>query len=284
MNTKSFGLVLVLFQYCVFVEVLCANDYDVIGQNVTKEELLGVLNEFGYVDYEIITDQEKAGVSDLLDLLHDNQPRDYDYKISDGDGFLEEASESTEQRELLYPDIDYEEIEQIYAGEDLVKEEGDLHEDESYTERVHEEEKTNKVVVPVIVEYEYEIIETKDLIEIVSDGEDTDLDYQEDENYKRYVKKAFDTSVQFESIYQEQRIFNIILLSGVSLICLIVIFGLVSLAISIFAKANRHSPVISDGQVRLVKADGIIKSYAKIPVEVKNMLPSHVAYKQLYDV
>ena len=34
----------------------------------------------------------------------------------------------------------------------------------------------------------------------------------------------------------------------------------------------------------MVKTGGILKSYAKIPVEVKNMLPSNVAYKQLYDV
>ena len=33
-----------------------------------------------------------------------------------------------------------------------------------------------------------------------------------------------------------------------------------------------------------IKSDGIVKSYAKIPVEIKNMAPSNIAYKPLYDV
>ena len=33
-----------------------------------------------------------------------------------------------------------------------------------------------------------------------------------------------------------------------------------------------------------IKSDGIVKSYAKIPVEIKNMIPSNIAYKPLYDV
>ena len=36
-------------------------------------------------------------------------------------------------------------------------------------------------------------------------------------------------------------------------------------------------------QLRL-GSSGIVRSYAKIPVEIKNMLPSNVAYQQLYDV
>ena len=36
-------------------------------------------------------------------------------------------------------------------------------------------------------------------------------------------------------------------------------------------------------QVKL-KNSGIVKSYAKVPVEIKNMFPSNVAYKQLYEV
>ena len=33
-----------------------------------------------------------------------------------------------------------------------------------------------------------------------------------------------------------------------------------------------------------IGGSGIVRSYAKIPVEIKNMLPSNVAYQQLYDV
>merc|ERR1712013_483985 len=72
------------------------------------------------------------------------------------------------------------------------------------------------------VDYEY--------LDIFGNDADTQLDYQEDQNYKMFVQKALDSSVKFENIYEEQRMFNIILLSGISLICFIVMFGLISLA------------------------------------------------------
>merc|ERR1719315_524803 len=96
---------------------------------------------------------------------------------------------------------------------------------------------------------------------------------------KMFVQKALDSSVKFENIYQEQRIFNIILLSGISLICLIVMFGLISLAISMFSRLHPNNPTRPDRNVKLVKTEGIVKSYAKLPVEMKNILPSNVAYK-----
>ena len=36
-------------------------------------------------------------------------------------------------------------------------------------------------------------------------------------------------------------------------------------------------------QIKL-KNSGIVRSYAKVPVEIKNMLSSNVAYKPLYEV
>ena len=36
-------------------------------------------------------------------------------------------------------------------------------------------------------------------------------------------------------------------------------------------------------QIKLQNS-GIVRSYAKVPVEIKNMFPSNVAYKQLYEV
>ena len=33
-----------------------------------------------------------------------------------------------------------------------------------------------------------------------------------------------------------------------------------------------------------IGSSAIVRSYAKIPVEIKNMMPSNVAYQQLYDV
>lgn len=252
-------------------------EYDAIGSNITEEELIKILEEMDYVMPDNITVQ---GISDLLDLITadnaDNEAAgvvDYDYKISGGEAVVGESTETEVDDEFVYPDIDYQEKEVETTAEDT----------KDSIEDILEEDETEIVWIPLAVEYDYEIVETKDILEIFEDA-DTQLDYQEDQTYQLFVQKALDTSVQFESIYQEQRIFNIILLSGVSLICLIVMFGLISLAISIFNRSHSTNPTMPDGNVKLVSTGGIVKSYAKIPVEVKNMLPSNVAYKQLYDV
>eukprot|EP00090_Calanus_glacialis_P021374 TRINITY_DN32981_c0_g1_i1.p1 TRINITY_DN32981_c0_g1~~TRINITY_DN32981_c0_g1_i1.p1 ORF type:complete len:281 (+),score=99.62 TRINITY_DN32981_c0_g1_i1:45-887(+) len=249
-------------------------EYDAIGSNITEEELIKILEEMDYVMPDNITAQ---GISDLLDLITaDNDAAgvvDYDYKISGGDAVVGESTETEVDEDFVYPDIDYQEKEVETTDEDT----------KESIEDILEDDETEIVWIPVVVEYDYEIVETKDILEIFEDA-DTQLDYQEDQTYQLFVQKALDTSVQFESIYQEQRIFNIILLSGVSLICLIVMFGLISLAISIFNRSHSTNPTMPDGNVKVVKTGGILKSYAKIPVEVKNMLPSNVAYKQLYDV
>merc|ERR1719357_1705031 len=95
---------------------------------------------------------------------------------------------------------------------------------------------TSSKGIEPIVAYDYvikdvdgEVVETGDLMELIDD-EETELEYHQDETYQLFVQKAMDTSVKFQTLYQEQRIFNIILLSGVSLICLIVMFGMISLA------------------------------------------------------
>eukprot|EP00092_Neocalanus_flemingeri_P041971 GFUD01045716.1.p1 GENE.GFUD01045716.1~~GFUD01045716.1.p1 ORF type:complete len:262 (+),score=85.71 GFUD01045716.1:42-827(+) len=250
-----FCAVFVKFGNCVEEDY----EYDEIRSNITEEELIQILEEMDYV-------------------LPDNITReDYDYKSLGGVGIVEDIKDIEISKDLVYHDTDYQDndVEQD-EGESLKK---DL---EGLKENIVTDDEIDIVWIPVVVEYDYEIVNTMDLVEIFED-DDTQLDYREDENYQKFVKHALDTSVQFESIYQEQRIFNIILLSGVSLICLIVMFGLISLTISIFARSHSPSPGQADGKVKLVKTGGIVKSYAKIPVEVKNMLPSNVAYKQLYD-
>ena len=47
---------------------------------------------------------------------------------------------------------------------------------------------------------------------------------------------------------------------------------------------RRQDPATAPVKSVKVKTDGIIQTYAKIPVEIKNMVPSNIAYKQLYDV
>merc|ERR1712215_563255 len=123
-----------------------------------------------------------------------------------------------------------------------------------------DEDESEIVWVPAaVVQYDYEIIDVQEALDIFDDA-DTLLDYQEDQNYKMFVQKALDSSVKFENIYEEQRIFNIILLSGISLICLIIMFGLISLAFSMFSRLHPNNPTRPDKNVKLVKTEGIVKS------------------------
>ena len=61
-----------------------------------------------------------------------------------------------------------------------------------------------------------------------------------------------------------------------------VFFALLALVVTILSR--RQEAVTNPVRTIKIKSDGIVKSYAKIPVEIKNMMPSNIAYKTLYDV
>ena len=61
-----------------------------------------------------------------------------------------------------------------------------------------------------------------------------------------------------------------------------VFFALVGLVITILTR--RQEAATDPVRTVRIKTDGIVKSYAKIPVEIKNMVPSNIAYKPLYEV
>merc|ERR1711970_1028374 len=256
------------------------NDYDNIDPDISEDELMKMLEDMGYV----VPDDNTMDVSDLLDLIagdnHDieEHPVDYDYKIFGGEAVIGDDIANIDDENLLYPDIDYQD------KLSNVKITGN-HNEETYVHENNSDEDESEIIwIPAaVVQYDYEIDDVQEALDIFYDA-DTHLDYQEDENYKMFVQKALDSSVKFENICEEQRIFNIILLSGISLICLIIMFGLVSLAISMYTRLHPNNPTRPDRNVKLVKTEGIVKSYAKLPVEMKNILPSNVAYKQLYDV
>ena len=178
---------------------------------------------------------DHSGIADLLDLITNTEENsvDYDYKITGGDVAIGEEITNTED-EFLYPDIDYQDTQE---GVDETVETKDI------SENSVEDEETEIVWVPAaVVEYDYEIVDMQDIMDIFDDDE-AQLDYQEDQNYQEAL---VDSSVKFETIYQEQRIFNIILLAGVSLICLIIMFGLISLAISLYTRSYRsHSSTLT---------------------------------------
>ena len=59
------------------------------------------------------------------------------------------------------------------------------------------------------------------------------------------------------------------------MVCLILVFGLLSLAALLLTRHTQQERVVSNNR--------IITSYAKLPVQMKNVLSSNVAYKELYD-
>ena len=86
------------------------------------------------------------------------------------------------------------------------------------------------------------------------------------------------------------------------LISVVMLLAVVSLAVSLVTRRTEPATTSTAPGVKQVRprhkhqsihlvmfqlrlgSSGIVRSYAKIPVEIKNMLPSNVAYQQLYDV
>ena len=236
----------------------------------------GYDKETSWVDYDY---SPEAGIDNVLDadlsFLRRNTDRDYplDY-------------EETEQKVLNHH-------EDIFASQDVDKDfEVDVLIDEiekkDVTDRVYDYDESSEISETIVGNDGF-----LDIKEEVLLGEYQDVDYLEEE--------AKMMKVTMDDLYDQSMIFHIILLlglfsftrnqylffsvSGICLICVVVFFGLVTLAVTVLTRRQDPSSS-SSSTVRTVKvkADGIVKSYAKIPVEIKNMVPSNIAYKQLYEV
>merc|ERR1711953_1486365 len=117
----------------------------------------------------------------------------------------------------------------------------------------------------------------EDLLDM--ENKDIDREYQYVEEYDR-IEEAM--QVTMDNVHDQAMVFHIILLLGICLICLVVFFALLALVVTILSR--RQEAVTNPVRTIKIKSDGIVKSYAKIPVEIKNMVPSNIAYKTLYDV
>jgi len=231
-------------------------------------EMLSTIEDGGYdketswVDYDY---SPEAGIDNVLDadlsFLRRNTDRDYplDY-------------EETEQKVLNHH-------ENIFASQDVDKDfEVDVLIDEiekkDVTDRVYDYDESSEISETIVGNDGFLDIKEEILL-----GEYQDVDYLEEE--------AKMMKVTMDDLYDQSMIFHIILLLGICLICVVVFFGLVTLAVTVLTRRqDPSSSSSSSSTVRTVKvkADGIVKSYAKIPVEIKNMVPSNIAYKQLYEV
>merc|ERR1719400_414903 len=163
-----------------------------------------------------------------------------------------------------------EEVEREEEGQDIGAVVSSVDRDEA-TEVDYDYDKSTEISSNVIVGL------GEDLLNMEKD--DIVREYQYVDNYDR-IEEAL--QVTMDNVYDQAMIFHIILLLGICLICLVVFFALVALVVTILAR--RQEVATNPVRTIKIKSDGIVKSYAKIPVEIKNMVPSNIAYKPLYDV
>merc|ERR1712192_197909 len=95
-----------------------------------------------------------------------------------------------------------------------------------------------------------------------------------------------DEAVKYDHFNDDRKIFEIVIMSGIAMTCLMFIFGLAALISSYLAPQTPPTVTIAalpKPPQMTSSSGGIIRQYTRVPVEIKNMLPSNVAYKQLYE-
>jgi len=229
--------------------------------------------------------QQAAQISETVDPEeYQERPQktefiQYDYQIVGyNEVIAENGVDSRLRGDIQYPVIDYEEKrEEELAGDpqdpDLAAAAGD--------DKSEEREEWS----PELVNYEYDAINSNiDADPVVVGNVDSNLDYNDKEERTRETKlftlQPATSGIPNLMKFEEEKIFNLIMVAGGAVVCLILVFGLLSLAALLL---TRHTQPTNSGQERVVRNNRIITSYAKLPVQMKNVLSSNVAYKELYD-
>jgi len=181
------------------------------------------------------------------------------------------VEEREEDLILYYPDLTYEDTIQV---EEEKKTKVEEEEDDKEVEEVI----AGKEKIDAMSDYDYNSLDESSYEVIVDlNLSDKELDYEADAEYRKFVDAA-----KFEDVKRSRMIFEVAMMSGMALICLVIMFGLLSLVTSIMRTRTRIT-TLSPAKVQVTTTGGIIKQYQRIPVEIKNLLPSNVAYKQLYE-
>merc|ERR1712192_218777 len=144
-----------------------------------------------------------------------------------------------------------------------------------------------------LVEYDYTLLETSDSMIVVLDADapSEELDYVVEDARSKMEEKLFlevelGEAVKYDHFNDDRKIFEIVIMSGIAMTCLMFIFGLAALISSYLAPQTPPSVTIAalpKPTQMTSSSGGIIRQYTRVPVEIKNMLPSNVAYKQLYE-
>jgi len=272
-------------------------------------EILNMVSDLDYVDPDDIKEEDFEGIKEFGEMLNEKaELNHYEYNlIGDNDKIIL----SDDLNDLWDPeDADYYYLEQEYHIN--VLQQFDLQINPDYSSDSSEvawvPPKQPRNPIPV---YEYDTLDEGDMFEglVNEDPQNSLLEYDSElslrptfdqavrmklpascNDLENLSEKAECLKMKIEEIYDQQQIFHIILLLGISLICVVVLFAVISLVVSIIVRSygnvSPSSNINSTQGVKQIKlkSNGIIRSYTKIPVEIKNMMPSNVAYKQLYDV
>ena len=254
-------------------------------------DMLNALENGGYdkdtflgdYDYSMERRIDPVLVGDLSD---DSEDKDYPLD------YHEEEMDENDNLDVIEEVLD---VVDNYAGPDIT----------GLNDENDSDEVTDSIAMKDVNDRVYDYDESSEILETIvgSDGflnmNEEDYHYVDSQSESDSLEEeAKMIQISLEDLHDQTMIFHIILLlgkvtfkgsnieltyfSGIVLICVVVFFAVVTLVVTVLTR--RQDPATAPVRSVKVKTDGIIKTYAKIPVEIKNMVPSNIAYKQLYDV
>jgi len=211
-------------------------------------------------------------LADFYDQLYDILDQNTNDDLTDSDSFAKKdqtipekdltKAKPANQEDRLWDDVVYPEI---TGGEDEV-EEFDDQDQLQYSDNSAESDESSE-----------------------EDGKDTSEESPLDD-IKLLYEDLFGSkdNVRYQNIGRDMRFLELACYIGIFLGFILFTFGLFICCVRIL-RFRSQPPVdrevlTPEHQVKNVKLSGIIKSYARIPVEIRNMKPSNVAYKELYNV
>jgi len=274
-----------------------------------SKETADVSDQVGELEQKIeeLLDHSDMTPEELADLLNEDiDSEEVEYIVEAVDEGLVVSLQ--EKQALFYPDLDYNEdsSEEVVAESEEQKEEGKLKgEDEEEEEDEEDDEEVEGGPIEdfaaeedELVEYDYTLLETSGTIFVLdADAPSAELVYVVEDPRSEMEEKLLevdaianqvelDEAVKFDHFNGDRKIFEIVIMSGIAVTCLMFIFGLAALISSYLAPQRPPTVTIASlpkPPQMTSSSGGIIRQYTRVPVEIKNMLPSNVAYKQLYE-
>jgi len=271
------------------------------------ESILDDLIALDYVDKYDITEEDINGVHDLVGMISNSElssEESYEYEsVEDGEDIVlivDVSPVDFEEYDYNFPtsDVQFVKSSQYYSDYPGPEYSKGVKDAEYYADYplVKDAEYYADYPLAVVKEswvhevanYDYYPSEDVNLETVITDDNETLLDYPHMEDGISLSETTKSLKITINEIYKQQKILHIILLLGICLIVLVMLLAVVSLVVSMISRrpdVNNNSIRQVEGvrQIKL-KNSGIVRSYAKVPVEIKNMLSSNVAYKPLYEV